>query len=147
MNLSASNQCQHAHPHIAQIVCALGQQFIAQRGQPVRMRRHSLLPSECRALPFCHGRLGDLQKIGIAEQFLVRGENRRLCRIGLGMQARPQRRELGLPSGNRILETMTFDIHSRAGLVHFNLHAAHLENLANGEPRRSGHTNQQVGIT
>ena len=87
---------EHAQTDVAQIVRALREQSITQRRESIGVSRDRFLPAERRALSFGDRRIDDLEQIRIFEQLLVRGEDRGLRRIGLGVKLRAQRFELSL---------------------------------------------------
>ena len=114
--VGAGENRQHAQADVAQVVRALGEQLIAQPGEPVGVGGDRLLPRERGALALGDRGLGDLEKIRIGDQLLVRGEDRRLRRIGLGVKLRAQRGELSLRGGDGGGEAAALGVHARARL-------------------------------
>jgi hypothetical protein len=137
---------QDAHADVAEVVGALGKQFVAQRGQAVGVRRDGPLPREWCALPLGDQRFDDIEQVRIGEEFFVRREDRGLGRLSLGVQLCAQRRELTFRRRDRRDEPASLGFDAFADLLHFDLGVADLEYFSHCQSGRRRDAEQHVGI-
>ena len=140
----AGEELEHAQADVAHIVGALGEQFVAQRGEPSAWSRGRALPRERGALALGDRGLGDLEEVGIVEQLLVRGEDRGLGGIGL-LKLRAQGGELSARLVDGVGEQLAARGRRRALPRSRRSPRAHLEDRADGQPGRGGTPTSRFG--
>ena len=143
----AGQQGQHPPAHVAQVVGAGRQQFVAQAGQPVGMSGESAMPGEFGALALGQRRMGDVQQVGVVQQFLMGGEDGGLVGGALTVQARLQGFQLHVGLIDRLVQPVALLLRiALGGFVDLNLLMPDLEHFADRQPWRGGHTEQQVRV-
>ena len=147
LRFGPGQQGQHPPPHVAQIVGASRQQFVAQAGQSVGVGGKRPPPGELGAFALGQRRMGDVQQVGIVQQFLMGGEDGGLVGGALAVQARLQGFQLHRGLIDRLVQPVALPLRvALGGFVNLNLLMPNLEHLADRQSWRCGHAEQQVRV-
>ena len=135
----AGEQFEHAAADVANIVGTLGEEFVAQRGESFRVKLGGILPGKRRALSLGHGRVRDLEEIGIVEQLGMRGKDRCLAWVGFRVELRAQ----GLRAGRALCrwrrQADVARASRRALPLDHDFRSPDLKDRADSKARRGGH--------
>ena len=137
---------QHALADIAQIVGALGEQLVAQTGEPVSVGLNGVFPGEGSTLPLRNSGGGNVDQIGILEELGMRRENGGFRLLLVAMQLSAQRFELSGCLIQGIVEQAPLLVRPAALFLHLNIHMTDLVDFPYRQTRGRRHSDDEIWI-